>query len=281
MKIPQIPENEVSRLMDLTAYNLLGSTSEKIFDDITELAAIICGAKFAALTLIDSDRQWVKASYGMKFNHISRNESVCGHAILESDVFEVPNLGVDERFSGNPILNGHPRLRFYAGGQLRSSRGNAVGMLCVLDSEPGQLDEIQRNALRTLSRLVIEILEQRTKTFRTSDYLSALMAGLVDEIYVRDAKSMKYVFANEIALKSADCSLEQLLAGECQHKLEGDESNFPSLLLSVQSGETTVSFETTRNSALASLQRVNVTWNILNTIDSQLIISVVRVCIDV
>lgn len=281
MKVPRIPENEASRLMDLAAYNLIGSGSEKIFEDITELAAIICGARFAALTLIDSDRQWVKASHGMKFSHISRNESVCGHAILESDVFEVTNLGLDERFSDNPVLNGHPRLRFYAGGQLRSSGGNAVGMLCVLDSEPGQLDENQRNALRTLSRLVIEILEQRTKTFRTSDYLSALMADLVDEIYVRDAKSLKCVFANAVALRSAGCSLDQLLAGECLHKLEGDESNFPSFLLRLQSDEASVSFETTRNTALANLQRVNVTWNILNTIDSQLIISIVRVRLDV
>lgn len=281
MKTPQIPENEASRLRDLAAYDLIGSGTEKIFEDITELAAIICGVRFAALTLIDSDRQWVKASYGMQFNQISRNESICSHAILESDVFEVPNLGVDERFSDNPVLNGHPRLRFYAGGQLRSRHGSAVGMLCVLDSEPGELDENQRNALRTLSRLVIEILEKRTKTRHTSNYLSTVMADLVDEVYIRDAKSLKYVFANEVALRSAGCSLEQLLAGECSHKLEGDESDFPSVLLRLQSGEATASFDTTRNTAVANFQRVNVSWNILNTTDSQLIISVLRVRLDV
>lgn len=281
MKVPRIPENEASRLKDLVAYNLIGSGTEKIFDDITELAAIICGVRFAALTLIDSDNQWIKASHGMEFAQMSRNESICGHAILENDIFEIPNLGDDERFVDNPNLTGHPRLRFYAGGQLRSSRGNAVGMLCVLDSEPGQLDENQRDALRTLSRLVIEILEQRTKTFRTSDYLGASMSTVVDEVYIRDAKSWEYQFANEVALKSAGCSLDQLRTGECQYKLEGDESDFPSFLQRLQSGETTLSFETTRSTALHNSQSVSVSWNILNTVDSQLIISVVRVLINV
>lgn len=281
MKAPRLPENEAARLIDLASYNLIGSGTEKIFDDITELAAIICGAKFAALTLIDSDQQWIKASHGMEFGSISRSESICGHAILESDVFEVPNIGADERFADNPHLTGHPRLRFYAGGQLRSNQGNAVGMLCVLDSEPGQLDENQREALRTLSRLVIEVLEQRTKTFRTSDYLSALMATLSDEVYIRDAKSLNYLFANEVALKSAGCKLEQLRAGECQYELEGPQSNLPAIAQRLKNGEAALAFGATRDTALANSQQVIVSYNMLNTTDSQIIISVVRVPLDV
>lgn len=277
MKTPQIPENEVERLQDLAAYEVIGSGTEKIFEDITELAAAICGTRFAALTLIDSDRQWIKASHGMEFKHTSRSESICGHAILESDVFEVKNIGMDDRFSDNTALKGHPRLRFYAGGQLRSTHGNAVGMLCVLDSEPGELDENQRNALRTLSRLVIEILEGRIKVLRNSDYLGILAADIVDEVFIRDTKSMQYLFANGAALKSANCSLELLRAGKHQYKLEGDENNFPLLMQRLQNGESTVSFKAIRNTALEKFQQVNVSWNFMNTTDSQLIFSVVRV----
>lgn len=276
MRTPDRPDNETARLQDLHAYGVIDSSSEPIFQVITELAAMICGTRFAVISLIDSEHMWVHSSHGLNFQHISRDDSICGHAILETDVFEVPNISADERFFDNPVLTGHPRLRFYAGGQLWSGRGNAVGMLCVMDSEPGELDENQRNSLRQLSRLGIAVLEAGRKAPVATNWLSGWIANVTDEVYIRDPESMQYLFANNAALRRAGCSLAQLLKGEHLCKLEGDDGDFPAYVRRLQSGESSLSFEATRNTVEANSQRVDVSWSLLNTAGSSAILSIVR-----
>lgn len=276
MHLPRIPDNETARLQDLYAYGLLESGSERIFEEVAELAAVICGTRFAAVTLIDSDRQWIKSSHGMDLRDSSRDESVCGHAILESDVFEVRNIGADERFFDNPLLVGHPRIRFYAGSQLRSGRGNAIGMLCVLDSEPGELSENQRQALRQLSRLVMAILDARLHGAGTPQWLGSWIAGVTQEVYVRDLESLQYVFANEAALRQSGCTLAQLRAGEPCVWPEGDDCEFQDYVQRLRNGEGSLSFDVVRETAHAGKQRVRVSWSLLTTAEFVAILSVVH-----
>ena len=276
MRTPERPDNETARLQDLHAYGVIEPGSEPIFQVITELAAMICGTRFAVLALIDTEQWCVQASHGLNFQNRSRDDTICAHAILENDVFEVPNISADERFFDNPALNAHPRLRFYAGGQLLSNRGNAVGMLCVLDSEPGELDENQRNSLRQLSRIGIAILEARRKAPDAADWMSGWIANVTDEVYIRDPESMQYLFANDAALRRAGCSLAQLLAGEHLCKPEGDDVDFPEYVRRLQSGEFSLSFEAIRNTVEANFQTVDVSWSLLKTADSSAILSIVR-----
>lgn len=276
MRSPPIPEEEAARLQDLYAYEILDTASERIFEEIAELAAVICGTRFAAVSLIDRERQWFKASHGVELRESSRDQSICGHAILEADVFEVPNVSADERFVGNPLLTGHPRYRFYAGSQLRSGGGHAIGTLCVLDSEPGQLSENQRQSLRQLSSLVMAILEARRKSPGTPDWLGSWLANVSEEVYVRDPNSDEYVYANEPALRRAGCTLAQLRAGASIHKPEGDGRLFPTYVQRLRGGEPSLSFESTRVTPGSAPERVNVSWNWLSTPDSAAILSIVR-----
>lgn len=90
------------------------------------------------------------------------NASVCRLAIKQSELFIVPDLAADGRFSDNPLVAGPPGMRFYAGALLRTSDGHALGTLCVLDHEPRPgLDEEQKAALSTLARQVMSLLELR------------------------------------------------------------------------------------------------------------------------
>ena len=145
MRPPEIPLGESARIADLYTYGILNTAAEKIFDEITALASVICGTRFAGISFIDQDRQWFKASHGVKLGQSPRSESVCAHAILENDIFEVENVHEDDRFFDSPMVRGNPRFRFYAGSPLFSDRGNAIGMLCVLDSEPGKLSTSNAN----------------------------------------------------------------------------------------------------------------------------------------
>ncbi len=156
-----IPLNEVKRLKVLWQYEVLDTVPEEVFDDLTELAARICEAPIAMITLVDENRQWFKSKVGVTINETSRDISFCAHAINQEDLFIVPDAAKDERFASSPLVVSEPKIRFYAGAPLVTPDGYALGSLCVIDKVPRELRPDQKQALRILSRHVVSQLELR------------------------------------------------------------------------------------------------------------------------
>ncbi len=156
-----IPVNDKQRLKVLWQYDILDTVPEEVFDDLTELAAIICDAPIAMITLVDEKRQWFKSKVGVTVSETSRDISFCGHAIEHSDLFIVPDATQDQRFSENPLVISEPKIRFYAGAPLVTPDGYALGTLCVIDKVPRELRPEQKQALRVLARHVMTQLELR------------------------------------------------------------------------------------------------------------------------
>ncbi|WP_372656016.1 PAS domain-containing protein, partial [Halobacteriovorax sp.] len=161
MKKAPIPSNEKERLAALEKYQLLDTEVEDLFDDITRIAAGICETKIALISLIDSDRQWFKSSFGLGAKETPRDISYCGHAIMSDEIFIVEDAKEDDRFCDNPLLLGEPRVRFYAGAPLITPDGLRIGTLCVIDHEPKKLSENQILSLKALSNNIISLFTQR------------------------------------------------------------------------------------------------------------------------
>ena len=168
MKSPDIPSNEVSRLAALKKFEILDTISEKEFDDITFLASQICGTPIALVSFIDENRQWFKSKIGLSEAETSREVSFCAHAINNNELFEVQNALKDERFADNPLVTGELNVRFYAGMPLTTSDGLNLGTLCVLDHVPRKLDDNQLQAMESLSRLVMRLIEGRLQDIQQS-----------------------------------------------------------------------------------------------------------------
>src|SRR5438105_8096072 len=160
MKAP-IPSNEKKRLKVLWQYEVLDTVPEEVFDDLTELAARICEAPIALITLVDEKRQWFKSKVGLTTKETSRDISFCGHAIAQSDLFIVPDATLDKRFAENPLVTTNPKIRFYAGAPLITPDGYALGTLCVIDKVPRELSHDQKQGLKVLARHVMTQLELR------------------------------------------------------------------------------------------------------------------------
>jgi GAF domain-containing protein len=160
-KLAPIPKDDAKRIKVLWQYEILDTIPEEVFDDLTELAARICEAPIAMITLVDENRQWFKSKVGVTVNETSRDVSFCSHAIEQSDLFIVPDATLDKRFAKNPLVTSDPKIRFYAGAPLITPDGHALGTLCVIDKVPRELRPDQKQALRVLARHVMTQLELR------------------------------------------------------------------------------------------------------------------------
>jgi two-component system, cell cycle sensor histidine kinase and response regulator CckA len=156
-----LPNSEIKRLKVLWQYEVLDTVPEEVFDDLTELAARICEAPIALITLVDEDRQWFKSKIGVSVSETSRDISFCAHAIKQQDLFIIPDATKDARFANNPLVVSDPKIRFYAGAPLITPDGYALGTLCVIDKVPRELRLEQQQALRVLARHVMTQLELR------------------------------------------------------------------------------------------------------------------------
>ncbi len=265
MRKPEIPANEAERLADLFDYEILDTGSERVFDEITQLAATISGAPYALISLIDRDRQWIKAEYGIVLGQATRDDSVCGHAILEHEFFEVPDTRQDPRFAGNPLLEGPPRIRFYGGSQLTSQRGNNLGMLCVLDTQPRQLSAAQRHALQQLADVVVALLEAR-RQHKVREWFGNLVDSVADEICVADAQTLRYLHANSSAVRQLGYPLEQLrrmTPVDVMPNLTRQE--LLNYVQQLREGAPQIIYEGTRRRRTGELYPVELRWQLLVT----------------
>lgn len=173
MKAP-IPDNEAARLAALREYRILDTEAEQTYDDITALAAYVCEAPIALISLVDESRQWFKSRVGITQQETPRDVAFCAHAILQSEPLIVRDALKDERFSDSALVTRAPHIRFYAGFPLTTPDGLAVGTLCAIDRKPRQLSAERKAAMQALARQVMALLELRR--------VSARMAEVLDKI---------------------------------------------------------------------------------------------------
>lgn len=158
-----LPENESERLRKLNELAILDTLEEQAYDDLTYLAAQICGTPIALVSLVDTDRQWFKSHYGLDATETPRDLAFCAHAILNDDLFLVNDSSHDQRFFDNPLVTGEPHVKFYAGAPLIMGDNIRIGTLCVIDHVAKTITAEQMLALKALARQVVSQLDLRLK----------------------------------------------------------------------------------------------------------------------
>jgi GAF domain-containing protein len=147
---------EFDRLLALRGTGLLDGRQFPGFEEICQEARDRLGVPTALVTLVDHDRLVVAA--GAAGDPSPRCDAFCDHTIRSDDILVIPDLSLDARFDGNPLVVGAPFFRFYAGAPLTYGRGLRLGALCVLDTKPRDFSSGDRAELAELADRVVALI---------------------------------------------------------------------------------------------------------------------------
>ena len=220
MPVARIEED--ARLLALAAFGILDTPPERGFDDIVHLARQLCAAPVALISLLDRDRQWFKARAGFPPCETDLDRSVCKFVLAETGVLQIPDLTLDPRTLGNPLVTGEPHLRFYAGAPLRSPGGEVLGSLCVIDHAPrpggltpAQVENLERLARQVVDQLVLRrALAERDRGERQRTAIAETLAAVVATGGDLDA-SFRAVLAGAMrAVPAAEAGAVEMRDGE-------------------------------------------------------------------
>lgn len=211
MSVSSQTQNEQDRLLALQSYQILDTLPEEEYNDLTELAAGICGTPIALISLVDKKRQWFKSDYGLGATETDRAYSFCAHAILEpKELMEIEDASQDERFKDNPLVTGHPDIAFYAGVPLVNQDGFALGSLCVIDSVAKKLSDSQKKALRIIARQVMDKMELR-RNIRLLKEADEKNKKLLNASLISDARGRSLINQAPVAIilfRGSDLNIE-------------------------------------------------------------------------
>lgn len=153
---------EMARLVELRGYGILDTPNEPEFDRLVQRTAQLFGVPIALISFLDATRSWFKARYGLDSRDTPSAISFCTHAIKGNDVFVVPDAMQDERFAQNPLVTGHPHIRFYAGVPLTTSTGRRIGSLCIVDIVPRpEMSTFDKRRFEGLAKDVMTAVAER------------------------------------------------------------------------------------------------------------------------
>ena len=175
MIAPKAHEREKDRIKELDSYSIMDTLSEEDYDNLTAIAAEICGTPISLVSLLDGKRQWFKSHHGVGVSETPKEIAFCAHAINDpSDIFIVQDARKDERFHDNPLVTESSQVIFYAGVPLLSDNGLPLGTLCVIDQKPKLLSQGQRASLIALSKQVMNLLRLRRNKLQLEEAFEKL-----------------------------------------------------------------------------------------------------------
>ncbi|MEH6564344.1 MAG: GGDEF and EAL domain-containing protein [Halopseudomonas sp.] len=235
---PPAPVNEPQRLSRIQELCLLESTPDPVFERVVELAARTFKVPIALISILDENRQYFRASFGLPVRETPRRDSFCAYAILADEPFQIPDATSDPRFANNPLVTGDPNIRFYAGVPLTTADGLGLGSVCIIDTKPRPvLDEHELALLRHIAELVMQrildlrqvafvdqstglfnrvMLEQKIRSIvSTGKGCTVAAVDVIAPHFLNDiVKALGYSFSNELILAMKN-RLQALLPRGC------------------------------------------------------------------
>ncbi|OYT72917.1 MAG: hypothetical protein CFK52_03720 [Chloracidobacterium sp. CP2_5A] len=200
------------RLEALRRLDILDTPPDGAFDRVARIAARIFEVPIALVSLVDEDRIWFKARFGLDVEEIECHPGLCSSAICSDDIYVVTNAATDLRAMANPLVTETFGLRFYAAAPLRTLDGFRLGTMCIIDRKPRPaLTPEQEATLRDLAGIVMDQMELRLSARQALE--SLLLAKLdTDKLANPDALITICAWSKKVKLDGEWVTFEEFLA---------------------------------------------------------------------
>jgi diguanylate cyclase (GGDEF)-like protein len=267
-------QDEAGRLAALDRYGILDTQPEAKFDKITALVRTVLNVPMAAVSLIGSDRQWLKSRQGIAVSEAPRDVSFCTHTIQARKPMVVADAKIHPLFAAHPGVTGEPFIRSYLGIPLSSPDGYNIGALCAVDTKPRDFDASQIQIMTNLAALVMDEMELRL--IAQTDFLTGALTrrafiGELDRAWARFARenepaaillldidhfkaindALGHAAGDTVLATVASCCGDKVRAGDAFGRIGGEE--FAILLANVTADEAAHTAERFR----AAIERLN------------------------
>lgn len=229
--------SELERIKTLIDFDILDTSPEEMFDDITSIASYVCGMPIALISLLDRDKQFFKSNFGLSIRETPIEYSFCKMAIeTPEDIFIIEDAREDERFKNNPLVSDDPNIVSYYGVPLNSKTGISYGTLCVIDTEVKILTKAQKNILKKLSRQVEHLIELRRNNNLLNDYQSKI------EKYSNDMEEFAFMAAHDLKapIRAIDSFIKLINNKHQNHWDEKDQKHINFILNSTSKMNTLI-----------------------------------------
>ena len=182
--------DEVERINKLKKYQVLNTNEEPAFARLTQLAKLFFNMPVVAITFMDEETQYLKSVHGLGGVRTTvRKVAICNYTVLSNEIFVVPDLAKDSRFSENPLITESPHLRFYAGAPIimhEDDKTYRVGSMILMDMQPHyDFSSEQAKILTQFAMMAADALllqDQQRNAKHANEMKSEFLANMSHEI---------------------------------------------------------------------------------------------------
>ncbi|MGO2339695.1 MAG: ATP-binding protein [Psychrobacter sp.] len=185
-----VAADEEERIHKLKKYQVLNDNDDPAFKRLVELVKLFFDVPIVAITFMDDNTQYLKSAKGLgDICRTTREVAICNYTVLSDEVFMIPDLSIDSRFSRNPLVTEDPYLRFYAGAPImiyEDNKSYRLGSLCVMDTQANyEFDEQKANILSQFAMMTADALQLQDKqrdAKHANEMKSSFLANMSHEI---------------------------------------------------------------------------------------------------
>jgi GAF domain-containing protein len=156
---------DTARLEEIAELDLLGPGVDDILQATAEEAAERLHLPMSLVSVVTDQAQFFAAHHGLtgwlrEARGTPAEWSFCANAVRSGEPFVVEDAATHPLVRENPLVT-EDGIRCYAGIPLVTTRGHALGTLCVLGTESHTFTSDEMDTLRALAARAVERIEER------------------------------------------------------------------------------------------------------------------------
>ncbi len=203
--------SEELRLKELESYDLHNGYPKEKLKSIIKLASNICDTPISLIDIIDEYNQRTVVTHGdWEEKVIPREKSICDKAVVDGEMLIIDDVEKNEEIYSRLSTEDKKKIKFYAGAPLKTPGGYNLGALCIIDSEPRQLTDFQKESLQVLADEVMARLHLHKQKMKLEKY-SVFLNNSADILCIIDSKTNFIIDINEDCYQELGFTKEELI----------------------------------------------------------------------